>query len=68
MARTLVGGDGLAAIGIGNSVEHDVVGAKGVGADAALVLAGIHAGETDLDLLYEEHGARPDFVMERFVW
>jgi len=66
-AMELTGLDGP-AIGIGDSVEHDVAGAKGVGADAALVLSGIHAGEADLDAIYEEHGARPDFVMERFAW
>ena len=35
---------------------------------AALVLAGIHAGESDLDGLYERYGARPDHVLERFAW
>jgi len=66
-ARTLIGGD-LRALGIGDSVEHDIVGAKGAGADGALVLAGIHADEPDLDALYEKEGARPDHVLERFVW
>lgn len=68
MARDLIGGDGLAAIGIGDSIEHDVVGAKAAGADAAFVKGGIHAGEADLERLYEEHGGRPDFVMEGFSW
>lgn len=56
------------AIGIGDSVEHDVVGAKHAGAAAALVLAGIHHGERDLDRLYAQHGVRPDHVLDRFEW
>jgi len=67
MARAMIGGD-LKAIGIGDSVEHDIVGAKGAGADGALVLSGIHADETDLEALYEHEGARPDHVLERFAW
>jgi HAD superfamily hydrolase (TIGR01459 family) len=66
-ARAIVGVDGP-ALGVGDSVEHDIAGAKGVGADAALVLAGIHAGETDLEALYLQEGARPDHVLEHFVW
>ncbi|MDQ0469643.1 TIGR01459 family HAD-type hydrolase [Labrys wisconsinensis] len=66
-ARAIVGLDGP-ALGIGDSVEHDIAGAKGVGADAALVLAGIHAGEEDLEAVYLKEGARPDHVLERFVW
>jgi HAD superfamily hydrolase (TIGR01459 family) len=68
MAREMIGGAGLRALGIGDSIEHDVVGAKRAGADAAFILGGIHAGETDLEKLYEEHGGRPDFVLERFAW
>jgi HAD superfamily hydrolase (TIGR01459 family) len=55
------------ALGIGDSVEHDVVGAKAAGADAALVLGGIHAGE-DPAPLYARYGARADHLMERFAW
>ena len=55
------------ALGIGDSVEHDVVGAKRVGAAAALVLGGIHAGE-DPEPLYARYGARADHVLERFAW
>ena len=55
------------AVGIGDSVEHDVVGAKGAGADAALILSGIHANE-DPEPLYARYGARADHVLERFAW
>jgi HAD superfamily hydrolase (TIGR01459 family) len=68
MALDLVGGRPDMAVGIGDSVEHDVVGAKSVGAAAAFVVGGIHAGEDDLDRLYERYGARPDHVLERFAW
>ena len=66
-ARAIIGGD-LKALGIGDSIEHDIVGAKRAGADGALVLSGIHAGEGDLEALYEKEGARPDHVLERFEW
>jgi ribonucleotide monophosphatase NagD (HAD superfamily) len=68
MALDLVGGRSDMAVGIGDSVEHDIVGAKGVGAAAAFVLGGIHADEGDLDRLYERYGAWPDHVLERFAW
>jgi HAD superfamily hydrolase (TIGR01459 family) len=68
MALDLVGGSAADAVGIGDSVEHDIAGAKGIGADAAMVIGGIHAGETDLERLYEKYGARPDHVLERFQW
>jgi HAD superfamily hydrolase (TIGR01459 family) len=59
-------GDGR-MIGIGDSVEHDIVGAKGIGADAALVLGGIHAGE-DPEPLFARYGARADHLLDRFEW
>jgi HAD superfamily hydrolase (TIGR01459 family) len=55
------------ALGIGDSVEHDVVGAKGAGADAALVLGGIHAGD-DPEALYARYGAKADHVLAKFAW
>lgn len=68
MAFELTGGSAEGALGIGDSIEHDIVGAKRVGAAAALVLGGIHAGETDLEAHYRAHKARPDHVLERFAW
>jgi HAD superfamily hydrolase (TIGR01459 family) len=55
------------ALGIGDSVEHDVVGAKAAGADAALVLGGIHAGD-DPETLYNRYGAKADHVLAKFAW
>ena len=63
---------------IGDSLEHDIKGANGMGLDAALVAGGIHAEEllhTDGSLKPEglpplmlEHGAKPGYVMRRFGW
>ena len=66
-ARAIVGGD-LKALGIGDSIAHDIVGAKRAGADGALVLSGIHAGEIDLEALYAKEGATPDHILARFEW
>lgn len=68
MARALTGLTEAKALGVGDSIEHDIAGAKGVGADAALILAGIHSGASDLEAEYAEYGARPDYVLDRFVW
>ena len=57
-------------VGIGDSVEHDVVGAKGAGLAAALVRSGIHAGMSDaeLDGEFETRAARPDYIVPAFSW
>ena len=66
-------------VAIGDSVEHDVRGAKGVGIDSCLVTGGIHAEEfpggaspveregrlADLCQLF---GAKPQWVVPRLVW
>ncbi len=66
----------LAAIGdpppgrvlcIGDSVEHDVVGARRGGCAAALVMTGIAEG-ADAAELAARFGAIPDFVLARFAW
>ena len=64
---------------IGDSLEHDIAGANGMGLDAALIAGGIHAEEllagdgkhfeaAALEALMAEHGARPRFVLRRFSW
>ena len=55
---------------VGDSVEHDVVGAHGFGAFAALVRTGILADLSDKELAAEigRHGAVPDFVVENLAW
>lgn len=57
-------------VGIGDSVEHDIAGARGMGLAAALVRSGILAGmpPAELDALYAEHGATPDYVLPAFQW
>jgi ribonucleotide monophosphatase NagD (HAD superfamily) len=62
--------DRARVIGIGDSIEHDVAGAAGIGAASALVLEGIAAGmdRGGIEILAARHGARPDFVLEAFAW
>jgi HAD superfamily hydrolase (TIGR01459 family) len=58
-------------VGVGDSVEHDVAGAKGAGLATALVRGtGIHAGldEEGLAAECERHGVWPDHVLARFAW
>ncbi len=66
-------------LAVGDSVQHDVAGAAGVGLDAALVMGGIHAPQFDLergasanravlDQLSQKYGATPRWVLPRFRW
>lgn len=53
---------------IGDSIEHDIAGAAGAGLASCLVRSGILAtkSESDLALICDTHGARPDFLMPDF--
>jgi HAD superfamily hydrolase (TIGR01459 family) len=55
---------------VGDSVEHDIVGARRFGAAAALVRTGIHAGESDstLSALFQAHDVVPDYLLKSLVW
>jgi HAD superfamily hydrolase (TIGR01459 family) len=66
-------------VAVGDSLAHDVAGAAAMGIDAALVVAGIHADELDLEMdraglqaalarLREEHGVLPRWLLPRFRW
>jgi len=66
-------------LAVGDSMEHDIKGANGVGLPSAFVSQGIHAelfdpalpAETrrrNLDRLAAENGARPDYVIPRLIW
>lgn len=66
-------------IGIGDSLHHDIAGARNVGIDSAFVAGGIHRrelgiawGETPdpdrLAALFEEAGQQPDYAMPVFRW
>ncbi len=57
-------------IGIGDSVEHDIAGAKSVGAASLLVLGGILREATDKEIAGEikRHAAAPDFIAPLFRW
>ncbi|HUG62819.1 MAG TPA: TIGR01459 family HAD-type hydrolase, partial [Methylomirabilota bacterium] len=52
------------AVAIGDSIEHDIAGAKGVGIAASLVRSGILADLSpgELRALCRHHGAEPDTV------
>jgi HAD superfamily hydrolase (TIGR01459 family) len=57
-------------VGIGDSIEHDIAGAKGVGIAATLVRSGILAGlgPAELQGAFARYGATPDFLLPQFVW
>ncbi|MHC1549894.1 TIGR01459 family HAD-type hydrolase [Phyllobacterium sp. K27] len=55
---------------IGDSIEHDIAGAAGAGLKSILVKTGILAGSEPQHLqnLFAEHGATPDYTIDRFIW
>lgn len=57
-------------VGIGDSVEHDVAGARAAGIASAFVHTGIaaHLDEAGLEALFDHHRVRPDYVLDRFAW
>ncbi len=61
---------GAKAIGIGDSVEHDIAGAAGIGAATLLIKGGIlaDADENEMTALFRKHSATPDFLLESFAW
>ncbi len=67
--RLLGNPDPARVIGIGDSLEHDIAGARAAGLSSALTRSGILAdhSEAELEDLFEAH-ARPDFILPRFAW
>jgi HAD superfamily hydrolase (TIGR01459 family) len=57
-------------VGIGDSIEHDIAGAKIAGIAAVLVRSGILAdlGPAELEEAFSRYGVRPDFLLPQFVW
>lgn len=66
-------------LGIGDSLEHDIAGGNGIGIDTLLLTHGVHrdafagagneqAKQAAIDPLAEDYGARPRWVLPRFVW
>jgi ribonucleotide monophosphatase NagD (HAD superfamily) len=53
---------------IGDSVEHDIVGARSAGLDCVLVRTGILADSNDgeLERIASELGAPPTYMMQAF--
>jgi HAD superfamily hydrolase (TIGR01459 family) len=71
--------DARRVVGIGDSMYHDIAGARAAEIDSLFVCAGIHApaldicwGETpatgNLEALAAETGQRPDYVIPTFRW
>jgi HAD superfamily hydrolase (TIGR01459 family) len=70
-AQALLGGVASdRIICIGDSIEHDIAGAAGAGLSSCLVRTGIleRSTEPKLNAISEQHSARPDFLMQRFVF
>jgi len=57
-------------IAIGDSMEHDIAGARAIGAASALVRTGIAADVSDAAIIAaaSRYGAAPDFVLDAFRW
>jgi HAD superfamily hydrolase (TIGR01459 family) len=65
-------------LAVGDSLAHDIAGAKGVGVAAALVIEGIHEEElgepaddgfaSRLAALQRREGAQPDYLLRRLAW
>ncbi len=55
---------------IGDSIEHDIAGAAAAGLKSVLVKTGILASSNPQELkkLFAEHGASPDYTIDRFIW
>lgn len=70
-ALELVGNPPAARVAcIGDSIAHDVVGARGIGATSIFIRSGIHANVDDAALAEEARalGAAPDIVLPAFRW
>ncbi len=66
-------------LGIGDSLEHDIAGGKGIGIDTLLLTHGVHrdafagvsddaSGQKALDSLEDDFAARPRWVLPSFIW
>lgn len=64
------GAEGKRIIGIGDSIEHDIAGARGIGAASLLIKGGIliDAHEKELSDLFAQYEATPDFLSQSFAW
>ncbi|MBX3593553.1 TIGR01459 family HAD-type hydrolase [Sphingomonas sp.] len=55
---------------IGDSIEHDIAGARGAGLDSCLITGGIlaDASPQELPALFDRAGAPPEFQMTELRW
>ncbi|TSE13910.1 TIGR01459 family HAD-type hydrolase [Mesorhizobium intechi] len=58
--------DRRSVVCVGDSVEHDVAGGNGAGVATALVLGGILADTPDLEAVFDEQQAWPDYITGSF--
>lgn len=58
------------AVGVGDSLHHDVAGANGVGLHSALVRSGVHASASEdaLAALMQSPALRPHYLLVQFTW
>ena len=66
-------------VAVGDSLHHDILGARGAGVASLLVAAGVHRDELGCNAdgiadaaraerLFDDAGVRPDMVAARFTW
>jgi ribonucleotide monophosphatase NagD (HAD superfamily) len=57
-------------VGIGDSVEHDIAGARSAGARSALVRTGVltNLSDQEIDQLEQRYDAVADYVLASFRW
>jgi HAD superfamily hydrolase (TIGR01459 family) len=62
--------DPARVVGVGDSVEHDIAGARSAGARSALVRTGVltNLSDQEIDQLEQRHGAVADYVLASFRW
>lgn len=71
MARAFLGDVNTSRVCcIGDSIEHDIAGAAQAGFQSILVKTGILSGASPqvLEQLFNEHGSRPGYLIDRFIW
>ena len=53
-------------LAIGDSIETDIVGANKFHIDSLLIMGGIHAGEKNIEKLFDLYNARADYISDSF--
>ena len=53
-------------LAIGDSIETDIVGANKFNIDSLLIMNGIHAGEKNIEKLFDLYNVRADYISDSF--